>query len=353
MRGRLEGVSDQSNQDPDLAPSCWFGMANIDRSIIVVFRSSGFHPVFANPSVHGFPFHAVCAKWLDAYFEQRAIPLVCLATYLLKTNENFYHKWGGDHLSCPDDADIPTTQGPYPRLKRPQFFVLARPDSLWWSDGWGGESIATLLDRQREENSEEPVDLADYDKGEQIFDGYTASLLALKRGTYEGAAEVVPLPVVPHISNDSMATAPPPPASSFTPDRLAHVVITTLLKHLPVHAQTGAIALLSCNRSWYLYGRGSAWRYFCSRDGFARVPTQRLSASLAECEARGVDWKRAYFCYESRNARRIARDLEFLAGRARRVLTRGVDENWRFRGQNPEVDAVWENEEPGASRVLG
>ncbi|KAI9355133.1 hypothetical protein DFJ73DRAFT_958788 [Zopfochytrium polystomum] len=323
-RPQLQRATDLSGdrRDPDLVPSsCWHGMTGVDRERRVVFKA--IELVW------------ICAKWLDTYFHEQSIRLICLASYLFATNKEFSHQWSGDHLNCPDDGNIQSSQGRF--VKRRQFFVLARPDSLWWTEE-NFDSDYDSDDPDLDDDDDDP----DFADNERAYDGSAASCRRLRRGTYEGAAELVQLPTVSHPTlhrATDAAAAASNTSLSFAPDRLPHVLVATVLAHLPVdRTTTGAIALLSSSRTWFHFGRSTAWRYFCRRDGFARVPTRSVAESLAEYESRGVDWKRVYFCYESRNARRIARNLGFLAERARRVQTQGVDEGWVVAGRNPLVE---------------
>ncbi|KAI9359244.1 hypothetical protein DFJ73DRAFT_817515 [Zopfochytrium polystomum] len=344
MQFGCDDAWDLDDPDPDRDPSTWDGMAGLDGDLRVTFRT------LERPwnAVAGFPFHSVCAKWLDAQFQRLSIRRVSLAAYLLSTSKRYSYKWEGDHRNCPDDADVESSQLHAPHVLRKQFYVLARFDSSH-SQAWapflarlnGGSSPAgaSAQDDNCDDEDEDPK-LKEENRG---FAGTAASLRRLSRGTYEGAARLVPLPAVGRLRDGGAATA-----LRFAPDRLPHDVIAAVAEQLPVERRecaTGAIALLSSSRSWYHHGRERLWKYFCGRDGFARVPTQSVAESLAAYEARGVDWKRVYFCYESRNARRIARNLEFLADRARRAETTGVDESWSVTGRNPLLGPASDDEE--------
>ncbi|KAI9311904.1 hypothetical protein DFJ73DRAFT_804632 [Zopfochytrium polystomum] len=242
------------------------------------------------------PFHAACAKWIDAEFKHRSLPLSTLAELV-----RYSAFWDGDHKACPDAANIRETQDRVPVMKGRHAFALARPDTLSWV---GSLSICDV----------------EIDKvpgaGDAFAIGETRSMHRLYRGSYEGADRLIP---VPNMRSTTLDTPPTESIGLFFPSALPYCVVERIIHFLPATAD-GALRLLSSSRSWYLFGRDFAWKQLCRRDDFARVPIESKSKAIEQYVRNKVDWKRLYFCYESRNARRIRKNLVWLVDSTSAIL---------------------------------
>ncbi|KAI9318284.1 hypothetical protein DFJ73DRAFT_879620, partial [Zopfochytrium polystomum] len=253
-------------------------------------------------------------------------------------------------------------------------YCFARPDTIWWQKDYGINPYHPDLRPLWNEVAAKTV-LGDDDDFDMWSDG---GITRLRRGTYEGGIVIVPIPSVAVPTDGTTAqlpSTPSPPSREFP--HLAFpakppctLVLSKILDWLTAPTGTSktasaarrddheggdgdaeeaegdddndnaakvakwrrnrtsfadgrrALPLLSTNRAWYHHGRATAWRTLSKRDGFARIPGfarvrgTRIKDAVRDYDERDVDWKRAYFCYESRNARRITRNAEFLVGRA-------------------------------------
>ncbi|KAI9336227.1 hypothetical protein DFJ73DRAFT_893011 [Zopfochytrium polystomum] len=310
-----QGDSDQSSFfDPDLSATCWY---RIDSD-----KVAPTHGCFIeDQDDFGFPFHAACARWTAAVLAAHGVEPTALATYLggcLQYGTS--STWAGDRReACPDEVDIAASHEQFPDLKVSQAFVLARPDSLW-------KSLGGLTARKEPKGDERAAwdwrtaaagaggeGQAEGDSGpDDSFDpeGSPAHMFRLRRGTYEGGIAVIPLPL-PGLAAEEAATVISR-LSMTTPHQLPPHALEAVIASLDAK---DAMHLFSTSRSWYLFGRSLGWKVLCKRDGMARVPTEPVEAAIEEYEKRSVDWKRAYFCYESRNFRRIAKNAELLVKR--------------------------------------
>ncbi|KAI9325300.1 hypothetical protein DFJ73DRAFT_965906, partial [Zopfochytrium polystomum] len=355
--------------DPDAATDCWFAMAADPSPPTVDARASTFYSddEVEDGLAFGFPFHAGCAKWICCALAQRGVSLEQLVAYLGETvaDQEGSFKWMGDlEECCPDGASIQEIQNEfYGALFGWQAYCFARPDTIWWQKDYGIDPYFPDLPLWNEVAAK-TKNLGADDVFEISSDGFK---FRLRRGTYEGGIVIVPIPSVAVPTDGTTAqlpSTPAPPSGEFphlaSPQNLPTLVLSKILDWLTAPTRTSkthndddgedggegdaehaegdddddeaakvakwmrnrtsfadgrsALPLLSTNRAWYHHGRATAWRTISKRDGFARVPGfarvrgSRVRDAVRDYDERDVDWKRAYFCYESRNARRITRN---------------------------------------------
>ncbi|KAJ3320424.1 hypothetical protein HDU76_000306 [Blyttiomyces sp. JEL0837] len=90
---------------------------------------------------------------------------------------------------------------------------------------------------------------------------------------------------------------------------LPDVVIDIILEIL---SPADLLNLTSTSRSWYSQS-SIIWRSRCNRDGFACDPIKNINDEIKRYDDMDVTWKRVYFCYESRNRRRIDDGVRWIA----------------------------------------
>ncbi|KAI9329930.1 hypothetical protein DFJ73DRAFT_859593 [Zopfochytrium polystomum] len=234
--------------DPDRSPNCWYRMEGDNAYFRLGLRNPDGDPAF--------PFHAACAKWLDAAFTRRGLSMDSLWSALMQGHEFDVSGtciWRGALAKrCPDDANILQTQFKYPRIAGRHAFALARFDTLKWIDEIVARDCTKepLVDWTAVPQDQVPMK-------DDFFDMYDPiHLVRLKRGCYEGSLRVYSSPTLtlPSLADDDALQCP----------------------------------------------------HFAKRG-----PNRDMSG--VDFDAPPIeDWKRVYFCYESRNWRRIAGAVAFL-----------------------------------------
>ncbi|KAI9345809.1 hypothetical protein DFJ73DRAFT_838723 [Zopfochytrium polystomum] len=280
--------------DPDLLRECWYKMEETvavpaDFNFSRVDKSGLCRLLFPDESIQlsrtnafaGYPFHAACAKWLDAHFKDRRIPLRGLIAFLAPNYPGNASQWNGKPRERP-------------LLQCAHAFTLSRPDTLRGfaeiGAGYGqrsqsGETDADMSGWRVVRAEAVPLPTDDF-----IMD-LPRCLFVLRRGTYEGGIELVPPPVIQSGGDEERERQTAMVESRLcSPHHLSPEVISNITKHL-----TGS-------RLWYLYGRSVLWRELCGRDGFARCPIHPLKQSLREYDEQGVDWKRGNLAFLAENA---------------------------------------------------
>ncbi|KAI9358299.1 hypothetical protein DFJ73DRAFT_819556, partial [Zopfochytrium polystomum] len=308
-----QGTSElQANFNPDLSSSCWFRMEDVEDVLANFYYED--HESLEND--FGFPFHASCAKWIDFSFNQQSLPITKLVEFFLQDgfiDECTSSTWSSQHQACPDDAGIQSTQEQSPELQGSHAYVLSRPDTLWWLGDLVAKKYGLEMcdDIRAAEADWKNVKTADVPGPDEPFDMYSPlHLFLVREGSYEGSIELTPLPQIGEVGYETRHQ----PFSS--PCSLPPAIVDEVVRLLG--SGYTSLNLLSTSRSWYAYGRRMGWRLHCVRDGFARVPTRTVQDCVAEYDAKEVDWKRLYFCSESRNFRRIAKNVQFLLKVSRR-----------------------------------
>ncbi|KAI9337132.1 hypothetical protein DFJ73DRAFT_779922 [Zopfochytrium polystomum] len=230
-----------------------------------------------------FPFHAPCAAWLDARLRARRVPLAALGTYLAAAfaNQESSRLWaGGEYaIAYVDQAGVDVQ-------------VMPADLAVAGDDGDEGDHEAGGGGQRRGGVCRSCGEA--YHRSE---DDYEPLLLRrLRRGAYAGSLAHIPIPQL----GPAVGASTTPPASCLsTPHALPAPALEAILGLL--QNDTGAtgyapalaaLPLLSASRGWYAYARATMWRRLCRRDGFAQVPVADVKEAVAECDGRGIDWKR-------------------------------------------------------------
>ncbi|KAJ3320423.1 hypothetical protein HDU76_000305 [Blyttiomyces sp. JEL0837] len=119
-------------------------------------------------------------------------------------------------------------------------------------------------------------------------------------------------------------------------DLLPSVVIDIITDML---SPKDLLILTSTSRRNYQQGQ-AIWRSRCRKDGFACIPGKEKE-EMVKYDEMGVNWKRVYFCYESRCRRRIDHSVKWIVDEV--AIFKGVQK--RILNMNDVVTRVEDDSE--------